>query len=323
MDIDRELREAIDAELASIPARSVAPLVADLSNRYRSNVGEGQRFIQTKETAMAYAAYRMPATLAAVRSCLGEIKERLPRFSPLSLLDVGAGPGTSLWAARSVFSSLVRASLLEREETMISLGKALAARSEDEVIRQACWIKADAATSFEASAHDLVVASYTLNEMPESAALALSARLWDLTSDVLLIVEPGTPAGFSRVRRYREQLIAGGAAVVAPCPHQTACPMKDDDWCHFSRRVERSRLHRGAKAGELAYEDEKFSYIAFSRTPVTGISGRILRHPQVRPGHIKFEVCEPDGLKSIVVTRSDRERFKQARDSHWGSVMPE
>ena len=48
----------------------------------------------------AYAAARMPGCYAAVARVLDELRLRLPDFTPRSMLDFGAGPGTAIWAAR-------------------------------------------------------------------------------------------------------------------------------------------------------------------------------------------------------------------------------
>ena len=52
--------------------------------------------------AAAYMAARMPACYAAVYKVLEEVSMRLPTFSPESMLDFGAGPGTAIWAAHEV-----------------------------------------------------------------------------------------------------------------------------------------------------------------------------------------------------------------------------
>ena len=83
---------------------------------------------------------------------------------------------------------------------------------------------------------------------------------------MLIAVEPGNPAGWSRILQVRERLIALGAHIAAPCPHAFACPVVAPDWCH-SRRVARSRMHRRIKFADVPWEDEKFIYLAASREP--------------------------------------------------------
>ena len=96
--------------------------------------------------------------------------------------------------------------------------------------------------------------------------------MWAKTRDTLLIVEPGTPAGYRRIIALREQLIASGAHVAAPCPHDGKCPLTAPDWCHFTQRLPRSRAHRQIKGAELPFEDEKFIYVALTRAPLARAS---------------------------------------------------
>ncbi len=102
--------------------------------------------------------------------------------------------------------------------------------------------------------------------MPNERALA--ELMWAKTRDTLLVVEPGTPAGYARILALRTQLIASGAHVAAPCPHDDKCPLTAPDWCHFTQRLPRSRAHQQLKGAELAFEDEKFAYVALTRAPV-------------------------------------------------------
>ncbi|HEY7123899.1 MAG TPA: small ribosomal subunit Rsm22 family protein [Ktedonobacterales bacterium] len=323
MELPQALQAALEDELASQPTKKLAAAVAELSHRYRAGGASGASpFIRSPEEVAAYAAFRLPATFAAVASALGQAQERLPNWTPRTLLDVGAGPGTAMWAAADTWPEIEQITLVEREEGMIALGKRLAASSPLATLQYARWLRADLAGVWEAAPHDLVVAAYVLGELTEEKSAALLQKLWGISQGVLLIVEPGTPAGFARIRTARQDLIAAGAQVIAPCPHNQSCPMPEHDWCHFSQRVARSRLHRQVKGGELPYEDEKFSYVALSCIRGTAIPGRVIRHPQIRPGHIHLEVCAPQGLTKITITRKDHALFRQARDVRWGSVLP-
>lgn len=322
VDLPLELRTVIDTELAQVPSKRLATLSADLSERYRAGRSQaGRAFLRSADDIAAYAAFRLPATFAAVKATLAEIRDQLPHWSPMSLLDVGAGPGTAMWAATEVWPDLSSVTSLEREEGMISLGRRLAAYSLEASVREAKWIKADITGAWDVPAHDLVIAAYVLGELQEPAIQALVSRMWEATSGVLVLIEPGTMAGFARIKQAREQVLLLGAKTIAPCPHDDECPIAGTDWCHFSQRVARSRLHRQVKAGELAYEDEKFSYVALSRMPAEPIQGRVLRHPQIGKGHIRVELCTPTGLKSTVVTRKDKGTFRKARDLDWGSAV--
>jgi ribosomal protein RSM22 (predicted rRNA methylase) len=135
-----------------------------------------------------------------------------------------------------------------------------------------------------------------------------------------VLVEPGTRRGFDVIIEAREQLISLGAAIVAPCPHEQACPMKvARDWCHFSARVERTAEHRRLKQGELGHEDEKFSYVAATRLEPERAKSRIVRHPQRFSGFTKLQLCATEGLQQVTVTRSQKEKFRAVKRAEWGS----
>jgi ribosomal protein RSM22 (predicted rRNA methylase) len=143
-------------------------------------------------------------------------------------------------------------------------------------------------------------------------------RAWAATSGALAIVEPGTPAGYRLILAARERLLALGGFTVAPCPHDRPCPLGERDWCHFAVRLPRSPEHRAAKGARVGHEDEKFSYVVIGREEVARTPVRILRHPQVRGGHVRLELCAGDGLHSVVVSKRDREAFREARKASWG-----
>lgn len=322
IELPPDLATALERELRYTPAKSLTGVAGALSERYRDGHARSEeRFVQSSLDIAAYAAHRLPATYAAIYAVLSEAQAIEPDWKPRSMLDLGAGPGTAMWAAATIWTALAQITLLEREEGMIAFGKRLAAHAQSPAIRDATWWQVDLAADWKTTPADLSVAAYMLGEVPLEKHETLVGKLWASTTGMLVLIEPGTPRGFMLIRRAREQLLAAGASVIAPCPHNNTCPMPENDWCHFVQRIARTRMQRTVKRGTLGYEDEKFSYVICSRYPIVQIAGRILRHPQVRPGNIELEVCTPEGIQQKIVTRSKKEAFRQARDLRWGSRL--
>jgi ribosomal protein RSM22 (predicted rRNA methylase) len=159
-----------------------------------------------------------------------------------------------------------------------------------------------------------------IGEIGEAERSALAERLWAKASDTLLVVEPGTPAGAARILGIREQLIAAGAHVAAPCPHDGKCPLQAPDWCHFTQRLPRLRAHMQIKAAELPFEDEKFSYVALTRTPLARRYPRVLAQPVVSKVEVSAKLCTENGLKISKVPHRDKTTYARARRWRWGDL---
>ena len=92
------------------------------------------------------------------------------------------------------------------------------------------------------------------------------------------------------------------------------------DWCHFAQRLERTSLHRQIKSAAVGHEDEKFSYLVFSRTPHAAAKARIVRHPQKRTGHVQLILCTPQGLRDQTISKSQKEEYRLGRKATWGDA---
>src|SRR5580692_3906884 len=302
-DLPAELKSALDARLQGLSRNAAAERAALISQTYRDGGGSGA--IQSEADALAYALARMPATYAAVTASLNALCEITPDFAPASLLDVGAGPGTASWAAAEAFSSLQSFTLLDANDALRALALDLGSGSTR--LRGMTYQRGEARAALaDAEPADLVVASYMIGETSEAEQRALTALMWAKTRDTLLVVEPGTPAGYARIIAARAQLIASGAHVAAPCPHDRACPLQSPDWCHFAQRLPRSRAHMQMKDAEVPFEDEKFSYVVLTRTPLTQRPSRVLAPPVVGKAEITAKLCTPDGLAITKVPRRDK-----------------
>lgn len=320
MELPTALRRAIDRELDGVSLNDLSAAALALSECYRSEQLDSKLRIVTRQDALAYVATRLPATYAAVRAAFSATAERLPDFAPRTLLDIGSGPGTALWAAAECWPAVAEALLVEASPVFVTLGTALAAEA---TLPRHQWRRADIAVDgIDAGPHDLVTATYVLNELGPQVRTRTIERLWAATSGVMIIVEPGTPAGWRRIIDARALLIAAGGHVVAPCPHDQACPLRAPDWCHFAERVARSRQHRLAKGADVPWEDEKFSYVAVSRSPPANPASRIIARPRKAGGHVTLKLCKPDGnAQAEVFSRRDGDAFKRTRRRDWGDTF--
>jgi ribosomal protein RSM22 (predicted rRNA methylase) len=324
MRLSAELLDAIQRETEKVDRRKLAQATAQLTEHYKT-ADFSSPAVASEAHRAAYLAVRMPATYAAIRRVFAEIKLRAPQQEIASLLDLGAGPGTALFAAAEQFPQLQQATLIESDHAWIAIGKRLAEQGESLVVRQAQWLQQDLRSGLSCEKHDLVVISYTLGELPRAASEAVLNKAWKCAGKFLVVIEPGTRRGFAAINTARSALIANEATILAPCPHHFTCPMAAaGDWCHFSQRVERTSQHRQLKGGALGYEDEKFSYLIASKNNSQSTGSRIVRHPGKHSGHVKLVLCTAEGkIENGTITRSSKEAYKRARKAEWGDLWIE
>lgn len=310
MEFPVELRNKINELAEREDTRALTQAAERLSGRYRDESGDGKRSASERRDILAYAAVRMPATFAAVSRAL-ELSLKCFDGEIGSVLDIGAGTGAGA-AAAALITGCEDVVCVEREQNMIDMGRELLG-----CMGMSCeWVRRDISQGIGKKA-DLVICSYCLNELPAAKRKAAIAELAEAAEKLLLIVEPGTPAAFSGITQLRRELVTRGFGIAAPCPDGAGCPLPDDDWCHFTARAARSRIHKKLKGAEVPYEDEKFCFLAAARTNATPCGGRILRRPFIESGRITLRICSRDGIYERLVTKKDP-RFKAARKSDTG-----
>jgi ribosomal protein RSM22 (predicted rRNA methylase) len=348
MDLPTDLAAALDAATADLPLRELEASVERLIARYRAPGRADRPILGGHVDAAAYAAYRMPATWAAVRAALAAAAERVPGLAPQSLVDVGGGTGAAAWAAVEVFGeSLKDVTVLDRVPETLELGRRLARDAFSGALRHAEWRQVRFPA--EVPGADLVTVSYVLSELAPDVQEAL-VRASAAAAETIAVIEPGTPDGYQRIIAARDVLIGMGLRVAAPCPHSDTCPLLGTpklgtqelgtrDWCHFASRIHRTPLHRRLKGADLQHEDEKFAYVVATRAPVAASASptasaspaaspspspaRILRHPQIRKGLVMMQLCHADGtVAQTLVSKRQGDTYRAARDADWGDQWP-
>ena len=258
---------------------------------------------------------RVPATFQVFVYALDELK-RLAPLSPSSCLDIGSGPGASYWAIKEAYPQISSVALLENNRYMQEVLSLLLA-DEPSV----SFIKKAANQFNPDQSYDFISFSYSLGEMEKLEDIL--GKYWFHTNKALIITEPGTPAGFQTILKARDFLRAQGAFFVAPCGHKSPCPLanQDKDWCHFSVRIERTNSHRVLKKGSLNYEDEKFSYLIATKEEFIAPGARILKRPLKGKGHVRLDLCTPDGIEKKTFSKSNSADYKELKNKDWGDLF--
>ncbi|HST03148.1 MAG TPA: small ribosomal subunit Rsm22 family protein [Chloroflexia bacterium] len=331
-----DLEAAVAAVLREMPSSQWQSAARQISQRYR-DADEARRTTEATRTqspfrgpyaAVGYAALVLPATYAQLWAAMCATALRAPNFQPTTMLDLGSGPGTALWAAVEHWPDIETADAWEREPASIDLGKRLASASEHPAVNGARWrqIALTGALPPGTPTYDLIVIGHVLNELTPDVRDALVASAWEHCTGLLLIVEPGTSSAFPIVLRAREVLLESGAHTIAPCAHDLPCPLPADlpnDWCHFPQRLQRPAFQRVAKEASAGWEEAKFSYAAMSRfAPDTPIYARLIHQPHPTKIGVDLTLSARDGtITRPRIPKRDRPAYREAANLHWGEAI--
>ena len=194
MELPNDLVAAIESFVSGKSTREIRGDATGLSVKYRSRESQGTRVVQTPQDALAYVAFRLPATFAAAHASLSEVRRVRPDWHPRTLLDLGAGPGTVGWAATTLWPSIRQVTVVEMDPHMIQAGRELYASSTRQVLRDARWLKGHV-TGVALDQHaDLVTAAYVLGELPGIAFESTVRHWWSMAKETLVAIEPRDPS---------------------------------------------------------------------------------------------------------------------------------
>lgn len=264
----------------------------------------GTRYLEDPSLRAEYARDIAPRTGAALAKILAEVFPE-PRARPgsMRMLDLAAGTGAAGAAARSHFADALKLTSVDQVATP---GAVRAADVTD--VPALCRLVAPGGP------FDLLVAAHVLNELyldelptPRVQRLAALVGRWCQAllaqGGTLIVLEPALRDTSRALLAVRDQVLAAGLHIVAPCFFTGPCPalLRERDWCHDAAPA------RPAVAAGRPSPRIDFSYLvvrAAGEPPTDPTLFRIVSDPMPEKGRLKLFGCGLSGRQPLV--RLDR-----------------
>jgi ribosomal protein RSM22 (predicted rRNA methylase) len=269
---------------------------------HRGLVGErklvGTPYLADAQLRDEYARDIAPRTEAALRRVLDEVWGVPGMAVPARAVDLGAGTGAVGRTLRARFGQALEVVAVDRTPGPGVVGANLA-------------VELPAVDG----KFDLVVAAHILNELylargPAERITLRAQRVLAWTramlapGGVLILIEPALRETSRELLAVRDQVLAGGLHVVAPCFWTGGCPAlaRDRDWCHDAAPVpSRPRVD--------------FSYLVLRREPpLPRDLNRVVSDPLPEKGRLRLFVCGPGGRLPLIRLTRHRSPANQALD---------
>ena len=115
------------------------------------------------------------------------------------------------------------------------------------------------------------MSTFYLSSLKENSRRKHVKMLLDFKSPYTIIVDHARKGGWDAISMAREYILSLSTPenplhMVAPCPHDAACPLKDSrDMCGFSQRHASPSFMRRTKHSKKGQEDKRYVYLVIGR----------------------------------------------------------
>ncbi len=296
-------------------------------------------YLRDPELRLAYLRYYLPSNMKKVHLALTDLSlhpEWIMKKDRLSILDLGAGPGTALLGLLAFFAQRAGGPALacvavDRVGENLRIADDLfnSYRMNKQVNATLKTVRADIESPgrLAEGPFDLIIFSNVLNELwafdedriaRRVSLVETTARLNLAKDGSCIIIEPALRETSRELLGVRDRLAAKGFSIFSPCLTGTRCPAFRNlkDWCHEDIPWEPPALIKEIdRLTGLRKDSLKFSYVVLRKDGKTlsdvfgRDSFRIVSEPLVTKGKMEFFVCGLHGRK--LITRLDRDRSPQ------------
>jgi ribosomal protein RSM22 (predicted rRNA methylase) len=320
------LQQAIRTLLARPAANGWLARGQSLHARYMEQaVNQQQNHLSDYVDTAAYLGLRATATYAQITGALAAVQEIVPGWQPQTMLDLGCGPGTGVWAASTLFPTIQQAACLDQNPHMLALGQQLLGAAALPVT--ATWQQGDLLERVgQAAAHyDLVLLANVLNELDRSQRDQLLTAAFARCRGLLLVLEPGTPLGSAIVQESAQSLAPQGHLLVPYMGQHFVA----EHFLHFPQRFTRPdfarRMRQEMRTSSLMasdWEEAKYSYVAIGKIPAEVQPwGRCIGPVRLLNGYLEIPILTKEAVLQAKVMKRHKRQYALARKLRWGELV--
>lgn len=326
VNLPENVSEAISYMLSLPQNKGWLNTAENLHTRYMTRE-KNESFVEDYDDVLAYLALRSAATYAQISGALLQVQELFPSWQPKSLLDIGCGPGTALWAAKTIWPGLQSVVGIDQDQHFLSLGQDIVEKAGIKVDVE--WQQRDITGGLENNrkTYDVVIIANLLNELSASEAQRFLDEAYAACRGIMVVVEPGTPYGFEVVQKTVHNM-GSTATLIAPYIGGLFVESKDY-WIHFPQRFIRPPFLRRLRqhmrdSGLMAsdFEEAKYSFVAIGSVPATQtIWGRCIGPIRKQKGFLEVPILTANSVLQAKVLKRNKPQYNFAKELHPGETI--
>ncbi|MBP9719087.1 MAG: hypothetical protein KBD46_01340 [Candidatus Levybacteria bacterium] len=326
-NLPEPINAAITQILASQPTPEWVQRSIKLHERYMNKqIDHAFGYIEDQVDALAYLALRTPATYAQIFGSFSHITDTLMDFKPKTMLDIGSGPGTGVWAAKQIWDSLEEATCLDRERSFLTLGREISNAASLSVKLSLQQGNAAYIIENDTTKYDIVLLANMLGELDTAQRDHLIGSAYNHCKGIMVIVEPGTPEGSAIVYKAAKSL--SHEQILAPYSNNTLIE-DTNHWLHFPQRFIRPEFQRRVRqhmrdSSLMAsdWEEAKYAYVAIGNNMIsTKPWGRCVGAPTLYKGYLQIPIMTTDGMEVVKVMKRHKQQYLFAKKLKWGESI--